>query len=332
MPDALLSLLAFLTAAVVAAPGAATRLYPLLMLAGCVCGLLVLQILPGFPPVSAADRFLYLLPVLMLADLAETVLPTRMHRLLRSTALLTPVPLILHQSVWLTQPAAATIQGITPTGWLLLAGLTPLPLTGAVLLQRLTTGFSRPAVAAGLPLNLTCCLLCSAVVIMLGGYLKGGLLALPLAGSMLPFALRNVFAGPRPDRPLPLTYCWGSLCCLLLIGLFFGRLTPLQCSCFAAIPLVTALPLPPGSAEHCGRRQTVIRTVLTALLCSLLLYQAWSVFAVRMLPLLAHRQQLAEQPFRCCPADACSATLGQTASAGPPCVHKPPVPPHTPAG
>lgn len=296
MPDALLCLLAFLTAAVVAAPGAAPRLYPLLMLAGCVSGLLVLQILPGLPPVSAADRFLYLLPVLLLVDFAETMLPPRIHRLLQCTLLLTPVPVILYRSVWLTQPAEATIQGLTPTGWLLLACLTPLPLTGAVLLRRLITISSRPSITAALPLNLVCCLLCSGVVIMLGGYLKGGLLALPLAGSMLPLALRNGFGKSQPDRPLPLTYCWGSLCCLLLIGLFFGRLTPLQCSCFAAIPLVTALPLPTGYAEPCGRRQTAIRTALTALLCSLLLYQAWSVFAVRMLPLLAVSQHLSEQP------------------------------------
>ena len=88
----------------------------------------------------------------------------------------------------------------------------------------------------------------------------------------------------------------GCLCCLLLIGLFFGRLTPLQGSCFAAIPLVTALPLRPEHAESRSRRQIVIRTALTALLCSLLLYQAWSVFAVRMLPLLAVSQHLSEQP------------------------------------
>jgi hypothetical protein len=56
------------------------------------------------------------------------------------------------------------------------------------------------------------------------------------------------------------------------------------------------VPLRPEHAESRSRRQIVIRTALTALLCSLLLYQAWSVFAVRMLPLLAVSQHLSEQP------------------------------------
>ena len=42
------------------------------------------------------------------ADLTELVTSPRTHRLLLQIALLTIVPVVLHQSVWLTQPAPAT--------------------------------------------------------------------------------------------------------------------------------------------------------------------------------------------------------------------------------
>jgi len=288
MPDALLCLLAFLTATAAAAPRAALRLHSAPMLAATALGMLVLKILPGLPPTSAADRFLCLLPVLALADLTELVTSPRTHRLLLQIALLTIVPVVLHQSVWLTQPAPATILGYTPNGWLLLICLSPLPPAGAMLLQRLTADSRQPSAAACLPASLVCCLLCSGIVIMLGGYLKGGLLALPLAGSMLPWAVRLGLGYPQTTTRLPLSFCWGSLCSLLLIGLFFGRLTPVQAACFACIPLLTALPvLQPHTPSDC-RRQTLIRMAITLTLCGLLLLQAWTVFAVRMLPLLAH--------------------------------------------
>lgn len=287
MPDALLCLLAFLTATAAAAPGAALRLQPALMLAATALGMLVLKILPGLPPASAADRFLCLLPILALADLLQLVTSLRTRRLLQLLALLTIVPAVLHQSVWLTQPAAATVLGHTPTGWLLLSCLSPLPPAGALLLQRTTADPRQPSATATLPIALVCCLLSSGIVIMLGGYLKGGLLALPLAGSMLPCAVRLGLGYPQTKIQLPLTFCWGSLCSLLLIGLFFGRLTPMQAGCFAIIPLLTVLPLlPPHTVSDC-RRQTLIRTAVTVTLCGLLLFHAWTVFAVRMLPLLA---------------------------------------------
>lgn len=332
MPDALLCTLAFLTAAVVAAPRAAPRLYPALLLTAATLGMLALRILPGFPPASAADRFLCLLPVLVLADLADLVTSPRNHRLLQQLALLTIVPVVLHQSVWLTQPAAATVLGKTPNGWLLLICLAPLPPAGAWLLQQITADSRRTSAAACLPASLVCCLLSCGIVIMLGGYLKGGLLAVPLAGSMLPSALRHALGPPQSSARLPLTFCWGSLCGLLLIGLFFGRLTTVQAGCFATIPLLAVLPvLPPHPVSDC-RRQTLIRTAVTVTLCGLLLLQAWSVFAVHMLPLLARHQHLSAQQLSRCHADACSATLGQTASADPPFARKSPAPPHIPAG
>ena len=287
MPDGLLCLLAFLIAAAVATPQVTTRLQPLLMLGSMLAGLVTLNILPALPPASAADRFLCLLPLLTLADCCRATNTRRFTTLPNMLVLTAIAPTVLFRSVWLIQPASQTILGITPTGWLLLLGLTPLPVALALILQRLAAPSRYPDVAASLNLCLLCCLLCTGLAITLGGYLKGGLLALPLAGSLLPTALRKALGNSHAHSDLPLTLGWGSLISLLLIGGFFGRLTPIQCACFATIPLLTALPFPPRFIPRNIRRQILLRITTTALLCGLLLAHAWTVFAVRMLPLLA---------------------------------------------
>ena len=104
---------------------------------------------------------------------------------------------------------------------------------------------------------------------------------------MLFRSLRKALGNSHAHSDLPLTLGWGSLISLLLIGGFFGRLTPIQCACFATIPLLTALPFPPRFIPRNIRRQILLRITTTALLCGLLLAHAWTVFAVRMLPLLA---------------------------------------------
>ena len=137
MPDGLLCLLAFLIAAAVATPQVTTRLQPLLMLGSMLAGLVTLNILPALPPASAADRFLCLLPLLALADCCRTTNTRRFTTLPNMLVLTAIVPTVLFRSVWLIQPASQTILGITPTGWLLLLGLTPLPVALALILQRL---------------------------------------------------------------------------------------------------------------------------------------------------------------------------------------------------
>ncbi len=251
---------------------------------GSLAGLTVQGVMPAVPPVSGLDRWLLIaLPFLLAVDAgASLLLNARAERLLRLAAAAAVAPVILWGSIHFeVAPELRILPQLTLGGLLTVS-------TAACVLIMMTAQTHRPCDAhpvlrAGLVI-LT--LQSAAAAVMLGGWIRGGTAALPLAGS----GLGILFASLVLQQPLAaaavIRWSVWSLCGVLLTGHFFGRLSLLQSAllCTAAsVPLL--VPLPAKSAAKTLR--TTIICLLTLLLLVLVLVPAVIAFLSRMQPLLA---------------------------------------------
>ena len=212
---------------------------------GVVAGLFLLRALPSLPPTTALDRFLVILLPVALAIEAEAAakwLDGFWLTVERGCVALVAVPVLLHGSVWMEGggPAAAILAAAI-FFWASWEGI-----TGEV-------RASDDRVVAGVTVL---ALVVAGLAIAMAGWLKGGLVALPLAGA-LAGALAVEWAGSRAaggslerdggghaPSGLPGLTAAGlvALFGLVVVGRCFGRLGSAAALLILLVPLLAVVP------------------------------------------------------------------------------------------
>ena len=222
---------------------------------GVVAGLFLLRALPSLPPVTALDRFLViLLPVALAIEVeaAANWLGGFWLTVERGGVALLAVPVLLHGSVWLegaSTPAAAILAAALFL-WASWEGL-----SGEVR----ATDDRVVAVVTSLALVV------AGLSIAMAGWLKGGFVALPLAGALVGSLLGAIVAARRatpggggiafqpPGRPLSglagltaagLVSSFG----MVVVGRCFGRLGSAPALLLLIAPLLAVVPAAIGRA------------------------------------------------------------------------------------
>lgn len=197
---------------------------------GHVAGCFWLRLTIGWPPVNALDRYLViLLPTVAVVELLVTLprCPRWGACLLRMLLAASLGRVLLHRSVYLDEWTAlrslvslAVCAGLTIVVWLLLARL------------------ADRAPGISIPLALALTIQGAGAAIMLAGYLKGGAAAMVASAAVLGASLACV----RVSKHVPLRALVGfgvvSLSGLLLIGVFFGRLSTAGAFVLLGAPLM----------------------------------------------------------------------------------------------
>ena len=211
---------------------------------GVVAGLYLLRALPSLPPTTGLDRFLViLLPVALAieAEAAANWLDGLWLTVERGCVALLAVPVLLHGSVWLEGGTpAVVILALALFLWASWEGI---------------TGEVRSSDDRVVAVVTVLALVVAGLSIAMAGWLKGGLVALPLAGA-LAGALAVEWAGSRarggsPGRDgghapsgLPGLTAAGivALFGLVVVGRCFGRLGSAAALLILLVPLLTVVP------------------------------------------------------------------------------------------
>jgi hypothetical protein len=232
---------------------------------------------PRWPPLEDRDRFLViLLPLALAVEAAAMLLPNRrwIAWLLRISVAAAAAPILLYNSSYL-----ADLDGNGPGSaeWnraeaVLVLGLSALMLAGVWgLLAQLQMRTSHRSLSPILVLVA----LASGVTVMLCGYYRGGLFALPIAGTIAGVTLASYFFATQPTESPCLGVGLVGIFTIPFIGHFYGSLPTSLAICLCLSPLLAwaaELPrirkLPPAA-----RAAISIAAVLLALVAIVTLAQ-----------------------------------------------------------
>ncbi|MGI8979425.1 MAG: hypothetical protein ACR2FY_09380 [Pirellulaceae bacterium] len=206
--------------------------------AGIYCGCGLLGEWPRWPPLEDRDRFLVILLPLALAVEGGAMLVRERRWIvwaLRITLAAAAAPVLLYNSVYLTD-----LSGPGSAEWnrgeaALVLGLSAAMLAGVWgLLARLQTSTSDRALSPVLGFTA----LAGGATVMLCGYYRGGLLALPIVGAIAGVTLAS-YAFPKQPTENP---CLGigliGIFTITFIGRFYGSLPTSLAICLLLAPLL----------------------------------------------------------------------------------------------
>lgn len=242
--------------------------------AGIYAGCGLLGDWPRWPPLEDRDRFLViLLPLALAVEGAAMLLPNRrwIAWLLRITVAAAAAPILLYNSSYV-----ADLSGPGSAEWnrgeaALVLGVSAMMLAGVWgLLARLQARTSDRA----LPPVLVFAALASGVTVMLCGYYRGGLLALPIAGAVAGVAMAS-YALPKqpPGNPRPGVSMIGIFT-VTFIGRFYGSLPTSAAICLLFAPLLLWIAEIPGLRKLPPAVRSAIG--IAAVLTALVLIVAWA--------------------------------------------------------
>ena len=262
MPQPLLYLQAIVAAAVVSAifvlamagirrPAGRTRLNSACVAGtglGLVFGCFVMSLRISWPPANGLDRFLAIvIPAILAIELIAGIpkVPQWVAWLLRLSLAATIPRILLHGSVYLS--------GSDPD-WPLWQTGTALAVCGAlfVAVWGLLSWLSERSPGISIPLALCLTTQCAGLTVMMAGYIKGGAAAFPLTATLAAATVVAWLITQRSASPgnFAATAIMGigvvSLCSVLFIGRFFGRLSTACALTMLLAPLLcwaTELPL-----------------------------------------------------------------------------------------
>jgi hypothetical protein len=238
--------------------------------AGFYAGAYLLGFRPHWPPAEDRDRLLLLLlPTVIAIEVLAGLVPWRwVGQVLRLCVAGSAACILLHGSVYLTQPPGPDSMGWTPRQqWLILSTL------GAALVF-VWTALNLLAVRApgrALPLALAFSCAAAAAVVMLSGYATAAPIGLLLAASIFGATVGSLFLSTpfEPGGLIGLGIV--GLFSLVITGRFFVELTTCNAILLFAAPLMCWVPeLPYLNRLRPGLRGA-IRPVLTAVLLAVAL-------------------------------------------------------------
>jgi hypothetical protein len=207
------------------------------MVWGGIAGLFALPAIPSLPPVTGLDRYLVILLPVALAIEAESAagwLDGFWLTVERGFVSLVAIPVLLHGSVWLS--------GGQPTVWMGIVAAA-IVLWGA---WEGTAGHVRATGDRAVAVVTVAALVVAGLAIAMAGWLKGGMVAIPLAAALAGAILAAGDAGPgRWGSPSGLAGASAAgivaLFGLVVVGRCFGRLETLSAALLLAAPLMVAL-------------------------------------------------------------------------------------------
>jgi len=194
---------------------------------GLGVGLYVLSLRLAWPPVNCLERFLtVVVPLALVIELIAGFdrVPNRVAWMLRLSLAVTAPRILLHDSVYLSG---------SDDEWALWQINTAMAICGILLagLWGLLSRFQKRSPGMSMPLALCLTIQCAGVTVMMAGYIKGGGVACPIAGSLAATTIAIRLIEQRSDIPrgfaasaIPGIGVVG-LFGLLFMGRFFGRLS-----------------------------------------------------------------------------------------------------------
>jgi len=232
---------------------------------GAVVGYCVMSLRPAWPPANGLDRLLVVvLPAAWLLEMLVgfATLPRRAVWPLRFAWACAAGRVVLHNSIYLRGG---------PDGWTVFeaAGIFVL---GAAVLLIVWLPSARLAARPGggtVPLAVAMSIAATGLVVMLGGYIKGGAASLPLAAAIVGAVaaasasasfLTNKAIVTQTSTALALSSLFG----LLYVGMFFGRLTPVDAAILLLSPLLGWLTERPALRMRRPWLVGPVRLILTA--------------------------------------------------------------------
>ncbi|MCA9139621.1 MAG: hypothetical protein KDB00_22765 [Planctomycetales bacterium] len=250
-------------------------------------GLSVMSIQWVWPPAGGLDRLLLIvIPVVLGVESISSYCPTDRWWawLLRIAAVLMTPRVLLHQSIYLGE----TDQWTTWQRFMTL-GICVIVLAAAwFLLSKLAghrSGFS-------IPLALCLALLCAGATVMMGGYIKGGAVALPIVGTLIAalsvmwFMQRRMINSPIALPPVILAVGLVSLFGILFIGHFFGRVSSDHAAIVFLAPLLCWFSEMPRLRKLSPRMTGVVRLSLVSIPLVFVFVQAKHDFDEKFSPLV----------------------------------------------
>ena len=214
--------------------------------AGFYAGCGVLGQWPRWPIPEDRDRFLVILwPLALAVEITGAAVPRPrwLAWLLRLSLAAAAAPVLLYNSVYLADLAGPQSAEWTPAqAAVILLGLAAAVAAVWGLLALLQARTSDRSASPVLVLSF----LAAGATVMLSGYFKGGLLALPLAGALIGATLASFAAPAQPSASCFLGVGMIGLFAVLVIGRFFGALPTSSALCLGFAPLLAWISEVPG--------------------------------------------------------------------------------------
>lgn len=242
--------------------------------AGIYCGCGLLGDWPRWPPLEDRDRFLVILLPLALAAEGGAMLVRERRWIvwtLRITLAAAAAPVLLYNSVYLTDLSGPGSAEWNRAEAALVLSLSAVMLAGVWgLLARLQTRTSDRALSPVVVFTA----LASGMTVMLCGYYRGGLLALPIAGAVTGVTVAS-YAFPKQPAENP---CLGiaiiGIFTICFIGRFYGSLPTSLAILLLAAPLLAWTAEIPGLRKLPPAARSAIR--IAAVLAALVLIVIWA--------------------------------------------------------
>jgi hypothetical protein len=246
--------------------------------AGLFVGSWLLGLRPHWPPTEALDRLLYiLLPAAILVELLATFLGRLrwLAWLPRLAVAATAARVLLHDSTFISDQNYEGKPEWSPERiWQILGGLAialAAVWLGLVLLARRTFAAPAPdnwmARTKGWSVPLVLAMACAgaAVTAMLSGSATDAQMGLPLAAALAGFTFTSLFLKAPPDPAGVIGVGTIGLFGLVVIGIFFARLTAVNAVLLFCGPLLCWLPEAPPRFRGAARVAAAAVPVVVAL-------------------------------------------------------------------
>ncbi len=210
--------------------------------AGFYLGCWVLGIWPHWPPREDLDRLLVVVtPVAVAVELfsAFPKIPRWLVWALRLVVIAGGARILLHGSGYITDLTGPATSEWSPAQiGLIFSGLAAIEAAVWVGLSVLV----RQAPGSSVPLSLAITVAGSAVTIMLSGYSTGGQVGLPLAAALIGATVTSALLPRSAPKTAQLGVAIVGLFSLLVIGRFFGELSPVHAILLVLAPMLGWLP------------------------------------------------------------------------------------------
>lgn len=198
--------------------------------------------------------------------------------------------ILLHDSVYL-----GGIASNNPEAWTFMQMLLKLGCgsVGLIVVGTLLTRLSARDTSCSVAFSLVMAILSTGLSIMLAGYIKGGVAAIPLAAALAgataaAFALKRYCDNPTVDylqgaTRIGLVGLFGFVC----IGHYFGQLTGPRAFVLFLTPLLCWISELPGLRSMSSRQKSAIQLIAVIISLATVVYFARCDFDAKMAPLLA---------------------------------------------
>lgn len=249
--------------------------------AGILAGYWMLHVEWSWPPISAMDRFRELiLPAIGFVEFVACwrAVPRWLALVLRSVVALTIGSVLMHGSIYLPHGSQITWQTI---------GILAITQLSLILLWLLLAKLAIKRSAGAIHISLAISILCSGIIIMLGGYVNGGAAAIPLGCAVMSVVGATRIVSRATDMRSIVGFGVVSLFGLLFVGRYFGGISSTQAFVVFFAPALCWGSELPVIRSWGDRTIGLLRILLVSIPLLIVLLLAKAEFDRRMVPLIS---------------------------------------------